>query len=160
MNNFSQEYWTRIYAANLILPLLICTPYVRGTAGNGVFLAVTAYWLAGNYACRKKLWIMKPLMIGCRLVALTQLFPILQVSAGILALNVVSGYPPVLASTRNLPDVRSGFMGAAINGGILLFVATLVGLPFAWAQRRRPIGGEVRSAGELSMFDAEIDGQP
>lgn len=149
-----QSCWSVVFVANLIMPLQFASLIVHQRAWIGVSLAVAAYWRAGLYACRKNRSMSLSLIIGGGLVALSQVYPLLHILAGSIALHANSVSLEV--GSDSLTGAVSGFLATAITGGILLTVATLVGRPFAKASQPRPTAD--KPIGKLPIFDQEFDG--
>jgi hypothetical protein len=146
-----QAWWLPVFAANLVVPLFFAASVTSGIAWVEVYLAVSTYWLAGIYACKKTKTTGLSLIIGGVLVGLSQFWPMLHIAAGALALSVNSVDP-----MEPLTSVLSGFLATAIVGGILLSVAMLVGFPCAKFVERRSVIGAAKPLGKPPIFDEEF----
>lgn len=147
--------WTLVYAANLVMPALFGLPAVQGLGFAGVGLAIVALWFAGLHIGDKNPRLLRRLARGGIVVALSQLFPVLQVAAGTLAL-IFTGVFPVAAvegSVELISDPMRGFMATAMTGGFLLSAALLFGAGVDRFYERRT--GTEEPVGRT--FDPEFD---
>jgi hypothetical protein len=81
--------WAVVFLANLIAPLLLAWSMTEGEARFGMFAAVALVWVSGHLAIARAAGWRLILVGGGFCVALSQLFPILQVFAGLLSLTAI-----------------------------------------------------------------------
>lgn len=124
--------WPIVFALNLIVPLLFGGQLVRENGMIGLSVAVGFFLIAGWYVCYASPAVARRLLVGSSITAITQLFPVIQLIAGILALGAVS----TLGLSVDDGDLGIGqisndagaFLATMITGSIIAAVAMLFGL--------------------------------
>ena len=120
--------WTVLFLGNLILPLLLAIELVHGRGWLGVVAGCTFCWLSGLCLMIMQTASKRTMLIGASLTGLSQLFPILQVLAGIIALTVWQPTAHMLGIDERL---SANFIGPCFvtmsTGGILMTVAIFSG---------------------------------
>jgi hypothetical protein len=79
-------YWTVIFSLNLIVPLLLSTALTQDGGGVGVAFGIAALWMMGLAGCFLPRSFRKSMLVGGSIAALTQIFPILQLLCGSIAI--------------------------------------------------------------------------
>ncbi len=108
-------WWTLVFVANLPVPLLGSWGAVLHGYACGVFGGIAMLYLLGAAVCGLRWRVGRSLVGGGALVALTQLFPLLQVFSGIFAMvvwSVVTGSSMFFGGSR--PE--SNDMGGMVKG--------------------------------------------
>jgi hypothetical protein len=82
------RWWTFVFVANLPVPLLASWGAVLEGGGVGLFGGLAILYLLGATVCALRWPIGRSLVQGGIVVALTQLFPMLQVGCGVLAVFI------------------------------------------------------------------------
>ena len=123
--------WTLVLGFNLIVPLYLAQMIVDSMGKVGVYGGVMVIYGIGLGLCVKMPWIAKTLNAGGFAVGISQLFPVLQLVAGFIAIGAVGYGRIVLGSTSNswakIDTVMSGFTTTLITGGFLTLVSIGVG---------------------------------
>ena len=126
--------WTVVYAANLIVPLGIAwTTFEHGHIG--IVFALGLCWLIGLAVCIQRRAFAIRMVAGGKVVALTQIIPILQVFAGGFAINIwdtIGRYFFEAANHGELYYAVDRFFVTILTGAQLLAVAAFIG----WVVRR------------------------
>ncbi|HWB09567.1 MAG TPA: hypothetical protein VG826_10095 [Pirellulales bacterium] len=127
--------WLAVFALNLIFPLLMAWGMTAPDGRIGMLLAIIVLLALGFWICASARQVGFALVVGGVAVALSQIFPILQMMAGILgfALTKAIGAAPTPDGIAHdgLPDVETlaaGFVITMTTGGLLIAASTLAGL--------------------------------
>jgi hypothetical protein len=78
--------WSAVYVSNLLVPLFLGLGVTAKGGRVGMSVVVIVVWLLGLWAVRYTV-LRRSLFIGGAVTAATQLFPMLQVAAGMFALG-------------------------------------------------------------------------
>jgi MFS family permease len=133
--------WIFVCALNMAVPLLFSGSMTEEHGKLGMLLAVVSFFSCGCFLCAFQHKLAQAAIIGGAFVALTQLFPVLHIVAGLAGMAI--GHALGLAdigSDEQSPRLLSelgGFVVALITGGILMAVATGFGLAIQWIASRR-----------------------
>lgn len=124
--------WSVVFAANLVVTLILGWPMCGPDGKVGLALAVAGYWSLGILGLAgEKRW-GRALVYGGIPVGLSQFFPMAQIYAGIFATGVWSRLAPGLqhpifhGSGFGLPLV-GGFVVTGVTGALLMTAAFLIG---------------------------------
>lgn len=123
--------WSRVFALNMIVPLLFGLPMTFGIGWVGMFAAVPVLFALGGCVCACQPNIGRALIRGGVLVALSQLFPVLQIMAGLVAMDLTAVLGQVKATVGRPPEVASvsgGFLMTIFTGLLLMCAALFLGL--------------------------------
>lgn len=124
--------WPVVLVVNLLIPLLFASEILQPQGMVGVILALLSFLLGGWWLCLRWRPIAKRLMAGAAVVALSQFMPILQLIAGVLAIEVglLFGIVNQMGNNPIGPEVDSilgGWLVTTITGCLLALVALLIG---------------------------------
>ena len=123
--------WVSVFLFNLAVPFFLGWS-MTGTHGRiGLSLAVILLLTSGCWVCTVAPKLGKALIVGGVVVGLAQLFPVLQIFAGMASLAVGEVLGLVDAGGEvSPPGVRSefgGFIATIMTGGILMAVSVGIG---------------------------------
>jgi hypothetical protein len=118
--------WTGLYAANLVIPLLIGRVATAYGGGLGMLSAVVAVWAAGLVVCARTVRLSGILFYGAGVVALCQMVPVLQIVAGYFALRAWSAVGGALDEGGVKSEV-GGFAVTLMTAQPLLLAAFVFG---------------------------------
>ena len=144
---FQQVRWPAVFALNLIVPLMLATNFVPEKGNVGLASAIVVLYLAGWLFCRLGPECERSLIRGGALIALTQLFPILQVLAGLLAFGIMASLGAAVdADNANfgIQRERDAFAITMMVGLMLMSLAAGLGVLVATIQAL--FGGRLSSA--------------
>lgn len=119
--------WVAVLLFNLIVPLLFAWSMTNHQARLGCAIAIALAALVGAALCR---WAPSAMLIVIRggvFVAVSQVFPALQIIAGALSFSTLSRIG--MLPTTDVPDVISSTFGGfmvTLSTGILLLAASCV----------------------------------
>jgi hypothetical protein len=139
--------WTAIFLLNMPLPLLFAGEVTRNHGRSGVFVASATLWLLGGWVCVAQRKVGFALAVGGAPVALSQIVPLLQIMAGIVALTVGELFQQVENKDDAVGQVVSepgGFLLTMITGSLLMGAALVLGLllralmPARWREAASP----------------------
>jgi large-conductance mechanosensitive channel len=133
--------WIFVCAINLAVPLLFSATLIEAHGKIGMMLAIVSFFFCGCCLCAFQRDLALAVIIGGVFVALTQLFPILHIVAGWIGVAVgdalgLADFGSGDKSPRLLSEF-GGFVVTLITGGILMAVATGIGLAIQWFRSRR-----------------------
>jgi hypothetical protein len=121
-----QVAWFWVFGANLVVPLIYGLEVTRTGGRWGMWIAVAFTWLCGHLACGRR-----PLgaifVIGGVVVALSQLFPMLQFFCGAFSLEVVSKLGLGVTGLTEVRTEFAGFVTTMLTASQLMFVAVVCG---------------------------------
>jgi hypothetical protein len=80
--------WTAVFAVNLIVPIMFGWNVTANAGRGGMFLAIGFLWAVGAIVSLRRNNLARSLIVGAGLFAFTQLFPIAQMFAGMIAVSV------------------------------------------------------------------------
>jgi hypothetical protein len=126
--------WTAVLLFNLIVPTLFAWSMTNNDAKLGALIAVLVVAAAGYYFCFQK---PLPILIAIRggiLVALTQVFPILHIVCGSLALQawILLGDMRKSSFQEMLSSIPAGFLVTLMTGLLLIASSFVVGMLMRW----------------------------
>ena len=136
--------WPLVFCMNMVVPLLIGLGLTNASNRIGLFLASASLFALGWIGCYRSPRFARKLIVGAGAIAISQVFPVLQIVAGFFALAVaeksgMSRYDDNLPTGSELSDV-GGFVVTLIVGCILLGFSLIIGLvlssllPSRWFQ--------------------------
>jgi hypothetical protein len=136
--------WLAVFALELITPLRWGWECTQDGGRVGMIVAVALIYLAGHWACVCSGRTTFVLVTGGACVGLSQVFPLLHITAGMKSLELISA-----AGMTNRGDVYfstgltelGGFLATCLTGAQLLAVAVVCGV-FAWRVRMASISGQ------------------
>ena len=123
--------WTVVLLCNSVVPLLIgWTEAQQGQGQFGIILAMGLCLVLGYVAC---IYIPLFALIATRggfLVALTQFFPVLQLIAGMIAIDTIrkTGIIPGQTLDRGSLGLFDAFLVTVATGSILIGISVLFGM--------------------------------
>jgi hypothetical protein len=126
--------WLAVFAFNLIVPLFMGWGMTERQGRTGMVLAILVILASGLWICRSARQLGFALVVGGVAVALSQVFPILQVMAGILGfalangIGLVADIPTPAGDALNADTVVAGFVVTMTTGGLLLAASIVAGL--------------------------------
>jgi len=134
--------WTAVLMFNMIVPVLLGWSMTNSQAKMGSAIAVALVATLGYYACVRFPTPMLLTIRGGMVVAVSQVFPVLQVLCGALAIHglIVVGWIQESSFREMLSFVFSGFMVTLLTGLFLLATSLVIGLflrcvtPTSWWQ--------------------------
>jgi hypothetical protein len=128
----SMAAWPFWLGANLIIPVLFGLELTEKSGRWGMALSVIMFLIGGWCVCYSSRKMARYLNTGAAIVSLTQIFPVLQVMAGMAGMWVAivfgSFSPMTDTSDAKVLSEFGGFVITTIVGCILLTVAFLVGM--------------------------------
>jgi hypothetical protein len=139
--------WPIVFGLNLVIPLLLGWDMTREHGRIGVFLAAALLLTSGWAVCYARPSVARRLILGSTLTALSQLFPILQIVAGCIAVAVADSFALLGHGGHGGPAQFSepgGFIVTLLVGCILLTFAGTTGwvlgllLPKRWLSPNKP----------------------
>jgi hypothetical protein len=141
------KLWTVVYVANLPFPAFMGFLVSYGPGLLGMAMGVVSLYVAGRRACRGCPWAARTVSYGGVAVAVAQLFPLLQLFAGIV--GVGAAYQ---ARGRNILggstlDPAGALIATIVTGLLLIACAGVVGL----------VGRAVRHA--ASSLHPDVEGE-
>ena len=122
--------WYVVFAVNLIVPGLLAINLVDRRGGLGVMIVAFAFLIAGRWACSAHPQFAKRLVVGAAIVAVSQLFPILQIISGLTAVELLSAFGLIDAGFETgVPELGIILGGAMtmITGSILATCSLIIG---------------------------------
>lgn len=127
----STALWWMLFGLNLPIPALFGMGAAAGTALFGEAAAVLMFGLAGWWATlRYPQWASR-ILVGAGVMAVSQVMPIPQLVAGMLALSIAEGVGFANTGGQGLSMTLTGFVGGffvtTITGGILLGMTLCIG---------------------------------
>ena len=110
--------WFGVYLVNMPIPIILALALVEGAGTVGMAVGIVLVFGIGCGACVFARRLTIPVILGGLVVALGQLFPILQVMAGSIGMGMA----------KSGDEFLQGLVATIITGGILLTAATMLGL--------------------------------
>ncbi len=138
--------WFAVFAFNLVLPLLFGWGLTSATARIGMLMAVMILLAAGYWICSIQRDLGRLLVFGGAFVGLSQIYPILQIVAGLGGMVVGQAFGQVSAGDQAAPAPLSqtgGFLVTLTTGGLLMMASLALGYamqkvkPRQWWRNRR-----------------------
>jgi MFS family permease len=147
--------WIFVCAINMAVPLLFSATLTEEHGRLGMLLAVVSFFFCGCFLCAFQRGLALAVIIGGVIVALTQLFPILHIVAGWIGMAVgdalgLADFGTGDQSPRLLNEL-GGFVVTLITGGILMAIATGIGLAIQWFRARRRLHRSKKKSSQLDM---------
>jgi hypothetical protein len=137
--------WFGVFALNLAFPLLFGWELTRANGRIGMLLAIPVLLAAGRWICREHRDLGRLLVVGGVLVGLSQVYPLLQMVAGIggMLVGQVLGQVSMAGAATPAPLSQvGGFVMALTTGSLLMAFSCLIGYgvkhaPRQWWRRLR-----------------------
>lgn len=123
--------WAPVFLLNMIVPLLYGLSMTHGFGRLGMFAAVPVLFALGGWVCACQPKFRRALIRGGVLVALSQLLPVLQIVAGLVAMDLTAMLGQAQAAVVRPPEVVSapgGFLMTMFTGLLLMCAAFCLGL--------------------------------
>ncbi|HEY2412789.1 MAG TPA: hypothetical protein VGI40_11130 [Pirellulaceae bacterium] len=140
-------WWPVVFGANLIVPVLLGWQIAREYGRFGMCLTSFLFLAAGWALCCLRPAIARRLIAGSAVFAISQLFPLIQMVSGIVAVGAVEwlglGDDRGDMGISTIPTFLGGCLATAIVGIILLSIAGVLGfivsflLPKRWFESSR-----------------------
>lgn len=125
--------WSLLFVANLILPLGFGSQFIKAHGRTGTMLATALIFIGGLCLCWWGPVVARNLRIGSVVTALSQIFFVLHVVLGLIALEVTDQFGLMLNAADGVGEANSqlgGFILTMIVGGSLLGCAGGIGAVF------------------------------
>ncbi len=136
--NRQQRYWVVVFVANLIVPLPFGLTCTEGIARMGMCAAIGLLWFLGYEAVRKIPRMGFVLNSGGSIVALSQIWPLLQFTSGFLSLSVGESVA-LVSRDMKIASAIGGLLVTLLTGGTLMAIAWMLGLVVrGWAEFVNP----------------------
>ncbi len=154
-----RRIWTLVFALNLIVPLFFGWMMTADGGRFGMAAGIGLLWYLGDRACGWTDGWGRALVSGGFVVALSQLFPLLQIWAGIVgtgiatALERVTSGEPRVGGT--LHTELGGLIATGVTGLCLMGVAAFCGGIGVWLTSRR---SRVTPQRGSLLYDRQLDG--
>jgi hypothetical protein len=136
--------WVAVCVFNLPIPLLFASSIAKDVGRVGMSMAVLALLAAGCWICANARKVAVCVIVGAIPVALSQLFPIAQMFAGLIAMSLGQALGLVVLGNDEFGDhfvnEFGGFIVTLITGTSLMMLSAGVGFllqRFVLARRRR-----------------------
>ena len=119
--------WLTVFLANSPVPLFYAWFLTAKHGRIGMVAAIVLWWSLGHLVCKTNRRLGLSLVAGGILVALSQCFPLLQIIAGMVSLNIYGRLAQAVAggSVRGPQEQTEfgGFLVTMLTGGMLMAVA-------------------------------------
>jgi hypothetical protein len=120
--------WLVVYVVNLIVPLILAVSATNQSGKVGMGLGILLVFALGCRLCFVSRRAVLTVVYGGWVVAAAQLFPLLQICAGIAGIRVASALSGWSMHREEKGDsVLGGFLATVVTGALLLTVATVLG---------------------------------
>ena len=122
--------WPVVLGLNLIVPLLVASELLGTRGWTGVVVAIVVNLLVGFWLCHVLPGLMKRLIVGAAVVALSQLVPVLHLIAGMIAFVVGESIGLIEESELNGPEIGTAISGGVLTtltGGVLMVASIAIG---------------------------------
>jgi hypothetical protein len=152
--------WTLLYAANLIVPLMFGSSITADGGRAGMWLVVATLWAAGFAAGYRWGEMRRALAVGGILAALTQIYPLPHMFAGLLALAAwrrLAGEAPNEYPHDTLHSDLGGFAVTLMSGGLAMVFAIMVGFLLISVRRGREAEPSPKGHAD-GLWDRQLDG--
>ncbi len=124
--------WVFIFAINMAIPLLFGASMTEQHGRLGMSVAALLLLVFGSFICAANRKLAVALLAGGALVALTQLFPILHIIAGMIGMSVGQALGHATLDTDDDPSritsELGGFIVTIVTGGILMAGSLFIGV--------------------------------
>jgi hypothetical protein len=128
----SMAAWPFWLGANLIIPVLFGLQFTGRSGRWGMAFAIVLFLIGGWCVCYSSRKLGRYLNIGAAILSFTQIFPLLQVVAGMfgvwVAVFIGCFQPATDIDNAEVLNELGGFVVTSIVGCILLSVALFIGL--------------------------------
>ncbi len=122
-------YWSGLYTVNLLVPVMFGFLSADGSARVGMLLAILLFWVAGCVVCALPGRLRQALTRGAAVVAPSQVFPVLQIVSGCLAIDLWS---ELTGHRGKLGTEVAGFVVTALMAQPLIVLALTIGGVGSW----------------------------
>jgi hypothetical protein len=147
---FTYIAWVFIFAINMAVPLLFGSQMTQQHGRLGMSVAALLLLVFGCFICAANRKLAVALLAGGALVALTQLFPILHIIAGMLGMGAGQALGHATLDDDNGPSQitseAGGFIVTFVTGGILMAVSLCTGIALQSIKRFLSRSGSHSSA--------------
>lgn len=124
--------WPVVFLLNMIVPTLFGWQITREGGRLGMSAATALLLISGWWVCFIQPSNGRMLVLGAAILSLSQLFPVIQMVAGMVALAMCGfGINEDDGAMRPVSEA-GGFLITLIVGGILICLAAIVGLCLGW----------------------------
>jgi hypothetical protein len=124
--------WIFIFAINMAIPLLFGASMTEQHGRLGMSVAALLLLVLGSYICAANRKLAVALLAGGAVVALTQLFPILHIIAGMIGMTVGQALGHATLDSDDSPSritsEYGGFVVTFVTGGILMAGSLFIGV--------------------------------
>ncbi len=125
---FALIAWPIVQACNMFLAALFGWGITQDHGRIGIFFAAMWFLVAGWFLCCVRPVSARKLIFGAILLALTQVFPIIQMIAGTVAFMTALSLGLAAENPETVTTEFGGFLMTFIVGGILICCAWVMGL--------------------------------
>ena len=123
--------WLIAFSANMIVPLIFGLSETHENGRDGLWFAVASLFAIGLAVCMFQQRLATTTIIGSVVVGLSQLFPILQIIAGVLAFGMTDRFGlrhnDALDSWPRIYNESSGFVVTFVTGSLLILASLITG---------------------------------
>jgi hypothetical protein len=150
VDRFACIAWPIVFLLNIIGPAMIGWDITSQSGRSGMVAASLLLFISGWCACLARPSLGRKVVTGAVILAPSQLFPIIQIIAGIIGFWVAATLG-LAKDCDDLPvhmvDEIGGFLVTLVVGAILIGVAAEIGVCLTWLspQRRLSATGSARA---------------
>lgn len=138
---FGWIMWPVLLASNIAGPVVLAFPMTEAAGRWGMGVAVVAFLILGWILCGYRPAVARKLLLGAPFVAISQVFPVLHIILGALAIEMANrlgvASPANDVAVESITHELGGFMVTGIVGMGLLLAAHACGSLFEWAMPGR-----------------------
>lgn len=127
---FAMVAWPVVLILNLATPVLFASSMTGEHGKLGVVAAVVVFLVIGWLACFARPKLANRLLAGSAILAVTQIFPVIQIVAGSVAVSIGGAIGAAEVNEWEDPRLTSelgGFVVASITGVVMAGVSMAVG---------------------------------
>lgn len=123
--------WALVVCLNAAVPMMFATAVVDSAAHWVVVSGLVLVFLSGALICLQFAWLRRRILAGSYVVGVSQLFPIVHMIAGAIALQIsetigfAGGFDDV--GTQNMTNPLAIFLVIFITAAVLALVALAIG---------------------------------
>ncbi|MEX1222975.1 MAG: hypothetical protein WEA31_00360 [Pirellulales bacterium] len=131
IDTFAVFAWPIVFGVNLIVPALFGAEVTDEQGALGMMAACIMWLVLGWSLCLLHAPFARRLIVGSVLTALSQVFPIIHLIAGMFAIDIATALGLHLGQDHPVGNVTSefgGFFVTLLVGGILIACAVVAGL--------------------------------